>query len=303
MSDRLTWLRRPVQGDRPPAQPAATVVLLRDGPTGLEVLLVRRTSAVAFGGMWVFPGGRVEAADEDPTAPGDEVAAARRAAVREAAEEAAMTVPAETLVPLAWWEPPPQAPRRYRTWFFVAAGTPVDVAVDGFEIEDHQWLAPAEALARHAAGQIELVPPTWVTLWQLAADAAGGGAEVDAGMPAPAPAVQRTVDSGVAPPVAAAVAAVGATVAPVTGPGGGEAVARVVAAVQAREPGRFTTRMAVDGKRAACLWQGDAGYETGVLDEPGPRRRLWLAPGAWRPEWAGSRPAGDVGLSSARPDS
>jgi 8-oxo-dGTP pyrophosphatase MutT (NUDIX family) len=45
----------------PEAVPAATVVLLRDGPTGLEVLLMRRPGTMAFApGMHVFPGGRVD---------------------------------------------------------------------------------------------------------------------------------------------------------------------------------------------------------------------------------------------------
>ena len=44
--------------------PAATVVLLRPGPRGLEVLLTHRPSSMAFAaGMHVFPGGRVDAAD------------------------------------------------------------------------------------------------------------------------------------------------------------------------------------------------------------------------------------------------
>jgi len=50
----------------PPARPAATVVLLRDGAAGLEVYLQRRHAAMTFGGAWVFPGGRIDDADEDP---------------------------------------------------------------------------------------------------------------------------------------------------------------------------------------------------------------------------------------------
>ncbi len=49
-----------------PAAPraAATVVLLRDAPTGLQVLLLRRhTGAAVLGGAHVFPGGKVDAAD------------------------------------------------------------------------------------------------------------------------------------------------------------------------------------------------------------------------------------------------
>lgn len=53
---------------RPAAtQPAATIVLLRDGDPGLEVLLMRRHRASGFvPGAWVFPGGRVDPADSGP---------------------------------------------------------------------------------------------------------------------------------------------------------------------------------------------------------------------------------------------
>jgi len=45
---------------------AATVVLLRSGRSGLEVLLTRRPASMAFApDMHVFPGGRVDAADAD----------------------------------------------------------------------------------------------------------------------------------------------------------------------------------------------------------------------------------------------
>jgi 3-isopropylmalate/(R)-2-methylmalate dehydratase large subunit len=46
------------------ARPAATVLLLRPSPQGPEVLLLRRASSAGFfPNTWVFPGGRVEAAD------------------------------------------------------------------------------------------------------------------------------------------------------------------------------------------------------------------------------------------------
>ena len=53
-------VQTPVQ----PIRPAATVILVRDvGPT-YEILMLRRTSRAAFaGGMYVFPGGRVDADD------------------------------------------------------------------------------------------------------------------------------------------------------------------------------------------------------------------------------------------------
>ena len=48
------------------ARPAATVVVLRDGPAGPEVFMVRRHEDTAFmGGAHVFPGGRVDAVDGD----------------------------------------------------------------------------------------------------------------------------------------------------------------------------------------------------------------------------------------------
>ena len=43
------------------------MVLLRDGAGGLEAYLQRRPLAMGFaGGLWVFPGGRVDDADRDP---------------------------------------------------------------------------------------------------------------------------------------------------------------------------------------------------------------------------------------------
>jgi len=44
-------------------RPAATVALLRDGAAGVEVYVQRRAAGVAMGGVWVFPGGRIDPAD------------------------------------------------------------------------------------------------------------------------------------------------------------------------------------------------------------------------------------------------
>ena len=50
-------------------RPAATLILLRDAPAGLEVLLLRRAEkAVFLGGAYVFPGGTLETADADALA-------------------------------------------------------------------------------------------------------------------------------------------------------------------------------------------------------------------------------------------
>lgn len=50
-----------------PPREAATVVIIRDGAQGLEVFCVRRHAQSAFmGGALVFPGGKVDAKDQDP---------------------------------------------------------------------------------------------------------------------------------------------------------------------------------------------------------------------------------------------
>jgi 8-oxo-dGTP pyrophosphatase MutT (NUDIX family) len=52
----------------PPGVPrdAATVILARDGATGMEIFLLRRVAGMAFaGGMTVFPGGGVDQRDAD----------------------------------------------------------------------------------------------------------------------------------------------------------------------------------------------------------------------------------------------
>jgi 8-oxo-dGTP pyrophosphatase MutT (NUDIX family) len=74
-----------------PARPAATVLLLRDGPAGPEIFMVVRHRQIEFAaGALVFPGGRVEEADaEIATGLGasDAFAAFRVAAIREVFEE------------------------------------------------------------------------------------------------------------------------------------------------------------------------------------------------------------------------
>lgn len=79
-------------------RPASTVLLLRDGPSGLEVLMVTRNVASDFAsGALVFPGGRVDAADGAVAAVSccrtvagadTEAMAFRAAALRETFEEA-----------------------------------------------------------------------------------------------------------------------------------------------------------------------------------------------------------------------
>lgn len=150
-------------------RPAATVVLLRDRVNGLEVLLLRRHGALEFAaGMWVFPGGRLDAADyaDDPD---DVMAAALRAAVRETREEAGLVVAPEQMRYFSHWTTPEGEVKRYATWFFIAAiDTTDEVRVDGGEIDEHRWTTPADALAAYRNKTIEMLPPTFITLSELA---------------------------------------------------------------------------------------------------------------------------------------
>ena len=215
---------------------AATVVVLRDASTGPEVLLLRRNTAVEFaGGLWVFPGGRVDPGDGEREQASDVLAAARRAAVREAVEEAGIALDDEGLVWFAHWAPPRRAPKRFATFFFVSDSSDAAVTIDGSEIHDHVWVTATAALDRHARGEIDLAPPTWMTLHALRERAS----------------------------VADAVAALG------TGP-----------------PPFYETHIARRGEDPAtaetwALWQGDAAYDSGDLDAPGPRHRLLMRRGGW----------------------
>ncbi len=146
------------------------MVLLRDGADGIETLMVRRNSKLAFAaGMWVWPGGRVDPEDEDPDTPDDHEGAARRAAAREAHEEAGLVIDPVGLAWFAHWTPPAiRSTHRFATYFFAGRATDADVTIDGGEIHEHVWIGPAEAMRRRNALEIELAPPTWITLEQLA---------------------------------------------------------------------------------------------------------------------------------------
>ncbi len=145
---------------------AATVVLLRGGAETLEVLLVQRTHAARFmGGVWVFPGGAVDAHE----GAGDE--GHRRAAVRELEEEAAVggVLPGD-LVKFSRWITPREVSVRFDTHFFLSpAPDGIEPAVDGDECIDVGWFTPARALAACDRGALPLVFPTIKHLQQFGA--------------------------------------------------------------------------------------------------------------------------------------
>ncbi len=157
--------------------PSATVILLRDAGDSIETLLLRRNSRLSFhGGAWVFPGGRIDPEDYTTETPDDGVAAARRAAVREAHEEAGLVVAPEDLTFISHWTTPAGRPERFSTWFFAAAAGDGAVRMDGGEIHDHRWMRPDRALAAQRVGDIELPPPTFVTITKLSVYSTVGAA-------------------------------------------------------------------------------------------------------------------------------
>ena len=144
---------------------AATVIVLRGGAQKLELLLVKRTEKARFmGGVWVFPGGAVDAHE------GEGDMAHRLAATRELQEEAGIAVADPgALVKFSRWITPAEISIRFDTHFFL---TPLpdeqEPRVDGNEIVDARWYSPQAALDAHTREEITLVFPTIKHLEQLA---------------------------------------------------------------------------------------------------------------------------------------
>lgn len=184
-------------------RPAATLVVVRQGSHGLEVLMLERPTGGFFGGLWVFPGGAVEPVDDSELARravlvpnGAEDGAWRSAALRETAEELGLTMTSPPLQPLEWghgsrvfeqvlrhgaafdggrlrplsrWVTPEWAPTRYDTRFYLAVveeDPPLRPRVG--EVERFEWVTPSDALARADRSEWALVTPTLHHLTWLA---------------------------------------------------------------------------------------------------------------------------------------
>jgi 8-oxo-dGTP pyrophosphatase MutT (NUDIX family) len=216
---------------------AATVLLLRETEgTSLEVLMLRRAAQLSFmGGMWVFPGGRVDDADASPRTharvvpsslqacgarlaslagtsldaiesvalhvaacretfeetgvllavdPSRRPVAAervlalqdRRAAVADDAREFTALLIAEDLYldlePLLYWShwiTPSVEPKRFDTRFFVAPlPDGQSASADFSELTEHAWVQPSGVPALLEEGRLRVMPPTLLTLEDLA---------------------------------------------------------------------------------------------------------------------------------------
>ncbi|MAG29735.1 MAG: NUDIX hydrolase [Deltaproteobacteria bacterium] len=218
--------------EAPSLRPAATVLLVRDGVAGIEVFLMKRSGFGMFGGLHVFPGGKVDGADHaarwSRLADGPDDATASRilglpqgglgywvACIRECFEEAGvllatdgagrplrlaapdararyetwrgrlnsgesgvleamcttegLRLATDQLAYVSHWITPLGQPTRFNTRFFVArAPTGQDALHDGHETVQSEWIRPAVALERFAAGELDLISPTFKNLEAIA---------------------------------------------------------------------------------------------------------------------------------------
>lgn len=180
--------------------PAASVLLVRDDP--FEVLMLRRHSDSRVApDAWVFPGGAVEAGDEELArrfGDGSTLDTMRITAAREAFEEAGVWLgapladaPAKRdallrreltisdllaegpmdLASLVWtsrWITPAGMPWRFDTWFFVTAvDRGVVASAEQQEAVEVAWISPAEALRRKR--EMKMLFPTLKNLEAVAA--------------------------------------------------------------------------------------------------------------------------------------
>ncbi|WP_284987491.1 NUDIX hydrolase [Arthrobacter sp. fls2-241-R2A-172] len=174
------------------ARLAASVILLRDTPSGLEAFVQHRVSTMDFAaGMVVFPGGRVDpadhsgwdyatellsshAADWQASSIGSDDAAAKAgmvltAAIREVREEAGLSIDASDLRPWANWITPIDMPKRFDTFFYVARpSTDMEPHHQTTEAWQSLWMPVEGILAAEAAGTLKLMPPTFYLLKEIA---------------------------------------------------------------------------------------------------------------------------------------
>jgi len=143
-------------------------MLARDTTEGIEILLLKRNKALKFAaGLWVFPGGKIE--PDEIERGKDEIEAARIAAVRETKEEANLDIDMDSLVFFSHWTTPAIEPRRYSTWFFFGDVNHQnqEVEIDDSEIKKHGWVNPQKALDMVQAGELAMMPPTYISLQRI----------------------------------------------------------------------------------------------------------------------------------------
>ena len=130
-----------------PARCAASVVLCRDGDSGLETYLLHRHARMAFAAsMVVFPGGGVDPVDRTAADP------LLACGIRETWEETGVELAHPEVVRWAHWITPAMQPIRYDTYFYLAALPPGQTASDrSSETERAAWTTPAAAVTAYEA--------------------------------------------------------------------------------------------------------------------------------------------------------
>lgn len=173
---------------------AASLIGVRDGDGGPEILLIERTHDHRFlPGYVAFPGGAVEASDGPLAARwfGDREEAGRAAAIRELAEEVGLAVtdgsvevadpdrpvgridqapPKRGSLPeIARWVAPERVPVRFDARYYATRmdGAP-DPTPDGSEVATAWWESPASLLSAWESGERLLYWPTHFTMLALA---------------------------------------------------------------------------------------------------------------------------------------
>ena len=192
-------------------RPASTMMLLRDGPAGLETFMVVRHRQIEFAsGALVFPGGRMEAADAALAASlagaADPLAPFKVAAIREAFEECGVLLahargeddlvppgrvenldraapfaellarenlaPAvDRLVPFAHWITPVFLPKRFDTRFFLALAPPGQALAHDGREAVDSIWISPRDALAERGKRFKLLFPTERNLWKLAAHA------------------------------------------------------------------------------------------------------------------------------------
>lgn len=184
---------------------AVSVIPVRVGDDGmLEVFIQHRVATMDFAaGVVVFPGGRVSPEDHEPCADeqwtpnvldrhasawsrtsiaGREGGTIRemcqallRCCHREVHEETGWRLVVEDLIPWANWVTPPDLPKRFDTFFFVAiADERATLSHTTTEADHSEWQSVSSLLSDYSAGRVRLMRPTLALLEELSeVDGAG----------------------------------------------------------------------------------------------------------------------------------
>ncbi|MFC9429509.1 NUDIX hydrolase [Streptomyces sp. NPDC056987] len=182
---RDVWARR--LGVDPASAQAIVCAAVRETYEEAGVLLAGETADTVVGDI----GAAVDGADADRNADRDGWEADRAALVdrefsfAEFLDRRGLVLRSDLLGAWARWITPEFEPRRYDTWFFVAALPPGQRTRNASTEADRTvWIRPSEATEAYDKGELLMMPPTIATLRQLqpygtAADALAGAAGRD----------------------------------------------------------------------------------------------------------------------------